>query len=187
MNWQQANQQYLTTSLARVREALRHASRETVAESEKPEKIEAAIAAAEADLPSPSALQRLCNLFQLSPFERDVLLLCAGVELDSELAGLCMKTSRAVDGCSPTFGLAMSCLADSHWSALLPAAPLRYWRMIEIGAGATLTNSPLKIDERILHYLKGAHYTDERLESLVEHVPLVVGTRSAVVGRRVAD
>lgn len=175
MNWQQANQRHLTASLARVREALRRASGETVAEPgepSEPEKNEAAIAAAEADLPAPSALQRLCSLFQLSPFERDVLLLCAGVELDSELAGLCAKASRAVDGCSPTFGLAMTCLADSHWSALLPAAPLRYWRMLEIGTGATLTNSPLKIDERVLHYLKGAHYTDERLESLVEPVPL---------------
>lgn len=176
MNWQQANQRHLTASLARVRESLRRACGKAAADAEE---IEEAIAVAEAELPSPSALQRLCSLFQLSPFERDLLLLCAGVELDSELAGLCADAlgtrPRAADAFSPTFGLALSCLADSHWSALLPAAPLRYWRMIEVGTGAPLTASPLKIDERALHFLMGAHYTDERLESLLERVQVGQG------------
>ncbi|PWT85214.1 MAG: ATPase, partial [Proteobacteria bacterium] len=71
---------------------------------------------------------------------------------------------------SPTFGLALSKLADAHWSALLPSAPLRYWHLIEVGGGENLTLSPLRIDERILHYLTGMSYLDARLEALVRPV-----------------
>jgi hypothetical protein len=61
-------------------------------------------------------------------------------------------------------------LPGAHWSALVPAAPLRYWRLIEVGAGETLTTSKLNVDERILHYLAGVPYLDDRLRGLVELV-----------------
>ena len=51
---------------------------------------------------------------------------------------------------------------------MVPAAPLRRWRLIEVGAGDSLTTSPLRIDERILHYLTGISYLDERLHGLIE-------------------
>ena len=40
-------------------------------------------------MPAPAALDTLCAAFGLSPFERDVLLLCAGMELDSAFPALC--------------------------------------------------------------------------------------------------
>jgi hypothetical protein len=36
----------------------------------------------------PFAIDRLTSLFELTHFERDLLLLCAGVEMDSRLAVL---------------------------------------------------------------------------------------------------
>src|SRR5437879_11021283 len=42
-----------------------------------------------AALPAPSALDRISEAFSLSPFERDLLLLCAGTELDGSFASLC--------------------------------------------------------------------------------------------------
>jgi len=58
---------------------------------------------------------------------------------------------------------------------LNPAAPLRYWRLIEVSSqgGASLTGSRLRIDERILHYLTGIQYLDERLTGLMQPVPAV--------------
>jgi len=50
----------------------------------------------------------------------------------------------------------------------LLTAPLRIWRLIEVRTGDTLTASPLSIDERVLHYLVGVPYLDERLRGLVE-------------------
>src|SRR5262249_26316996 len=122
----------------------------------------------------PAALTELCKTFGLSPFERDVLLLCAGVEFDGEFAALCVEASagkRQVPSspglASPTFALALSALPDAHWNALTPAAPLRRWRLIEVGHGSAFTLSPLRIDESILHYLAGTSYLDERLARLV--------------------
>ena len=70
----------------------------------------------------------------------------------------------------PTFSLALAALPGAHWSALSPQAPLRYWRLIDIGPGASLTLSPLRIDERILHDLTGVAALDERLEGIVHPV-----------------
>ena len=120
-----------------------------------------------ADLPDrqrSSTLDELCTLFVLSPFERDVLLLCAGVELDGDFAA---AVARVQDGPPlPTFSLALGCLGDAHWSALTPQAPLRAWRLIEL-LSPDLTGAPLRIDERILHFLVGVECTDERLLPLL--------------------
>jgi SpoVK/Ycf46/Vps4 family AAA+-type ATPase len=118
----------------------------------------------------PSALEDLCAAFGLSPFERDVLLLCAGVELDSAVAPLCAAAQGDPSRPFPTFSLALAALPEAHWSALSPASPLRRWRLIEVGAGPTLTVSPLRIDERVLHHLVGLTYPDERLAGMIEPV-----------------
>jgi ATP-dependent 26S proteasome regulatory subunit len=118
----------------------------------------------------PAALQRLCDIFGLSPFERDTLLLCAGIELDGGFAALCANTQGDAARPWPTFGLALAALDDAHWSALLPGAPLRRWRLIELGAGAAITTAPLRIDEAVLHYLTGLESPDERLIGLLRLV-----------------
>jgi ATPase family associated with various cellular activities (AAA) len=118
----------------------------------------------------PAALETLCATFRLSPFERNVLLLCAGIELDSAFASLCAAAQGEPGRNFPTFSLALAALPDAHWSALSPDAPLRRWRLIEVGAGPALTVAPLRIDERVLHYLAGVPQLDDRLAGLVEPI-----------------
>jgi ATP-dependent 26S proteasome regulatory subunit len=117
-----------------------------------------------------TALDALCASFGLSAFERDVLLLTAGMELDARFASACAAAQGDPRRTSPTFSLALAMLTQAHWSALIPTAPLRRWRLVEIGQGETLLTSPLRIDERILHYLTGLSYVDERLAGLVDIV-----------------
>ena len=69
----------------------------------------------------------------------------------------------------------MAALPDAHWSALSPSAPLRYWRLIEVANGDVLTTNPLRIDERVLHYLVGVSQLDERLDGLFEPVAVPEG------------
>ena len=83
----------------------------------------------------PAAIDTLAAIFQLSRFERELLLLCAGVEMDSTLAARCAEASGRSQRDAVTFSLAMAVLADPHWSALAPSAPLRRFRLIEIEAG----------------------------------------------------
>jgi hypothetical protein len=132
-------------------------------------------------MPAPPALQVICDAFGLSPFERDLLVLCAGVELHAAVGPLCAtaqadprSASSAGQGprCThPTFSLALAALPDAHWSAITPGAPLRYWRLVEPGSGDAITVSPLRIDERVLHFLAGQQYLDERLLGVVMPVP----------------
>jgi hypothetical protein len=163
--WPEANKRYLLAAADVVRCLLeRHDGRDAdVAEAEE------ALAAAERAMPATSALERVCRAFGLSPFEQNVLVLCAGVELDSRLHALL----RELGAPGPTFGLALATLPGAHWSALTPAAPLRYWRLVELAGAEAVATSPLRIDERVLHFLTGAGYLDERLEELV--VPVAAG------------
>ena len=69
-------------------------------------------------MPAPPALETLCRRSGLSPFERDVLLLCAGVELDSRFAPLCAAAQGDPARPYPTFSLALAALPEPHWSAL---------------------------------------------------------------------
>jgi ATPase family associated with various cellular activities (AAA) len=117
-----------------------------------------------------SALQTLCSAFRLSPFERDLLLLCAGVELSASVANLCAIAQGNPTLTYPTFGLALELFPDAHWSAIVPAYPLRRWRLMDLVAGDNLTQSRLRIEERVLHYLNGLSYLDDRLCGLVEPI-----------------
>jgi hypothetical protein len=173
--WPEANQRYLVAALEVVRAALeKHvAAREatTTAPEERADAEDQAarmLSEAADELPAPSALEMICETFELSSFERDLLLLCAGMELDARFASLCSLAHGNAAQAYPTLSLALAALADAHWSALRPDAPLRRWRLIEVGTGNALTLGPLRIDERILHFLTGVQYIDERLAGLIE-------------------
>jgi hypothetical protein len=171
--WQEANQRYLLAALAEVRGALdRHARRAAGEESGTPPEVDSGLAAAAAALPAPPALSVLCERFGLSPFERAVLLLCAGVELDSGFAASCAAAQGDAGRRQPTFSLALAALPEPHWSALAPGAPLRHWRLLEVGSGDALTQSSLRIDERVLHFLAGVDTVDDRLAGLIRPLPL---------------
>jgi hypothetical protein len=167
-NWHEANQRYLMAALAVARTLLEQHAARNAPHAEEGDEPSRALQEATDAMPAPPALETLGETFGLTPFERDLLLLCAGMELDSTLAALCATAQGDPRRTYPTFGLALAALPDAHWSALTPPAPLRYWRMVEVGAGDTLTSSPLRIDECVLHYLAGAAHLDERLEGLVE-------------------
>jgi ATP-dependent 26S proteasome regulatory subunit len=183
-NWQEANQRYLMASLAVVREALQHHVRNLEVKTDNSGEVTAAppdnnqsqgslaanlaLQVAAAALPSPSALQHLCTTFNLSSFERDVLLLCAGIEFDNRFASLCATANNDRQATYATFSLATAVLPTAHWSAIAPGSPLRRWRLIEVGRGNALSLSPLRIDERVLHYIAGVPAVDERLMAIVE-------------------
>jgi len=171
--WLEDNQRYLSAELASVRALLRKRCPDAEKEGagESPDSGLKPPAEIAAKMTAPPALNKLSGIFGLSPFERRILLLCAGIELDGSFAGLC--SSCQGDGRRPfaTFSLALATLPDAHWSALSPAAPLRFWRLVEVEKRDSLASSPLRIDERILHYLTGVFHLDERLWGLVRPCP----------------
>ena len=117
------------------------------------------------------ALEQLCVGFRLSPFERQILLLCAGVEFSASLANLCAIAQGSPQLTYPTFSLALAVFPEADWGALTQIAPLRHWRLIEVANSESLTQSRLCIDERVLHYLTGISYLDDRLQGLIHAIP----------------
>ncbi|AGA89623.1 AAA+ family ATPase [Thioflavicoccus mobilis 8321] len=165
-DWIQANQQLLVAELARLKHRL--------AEGDDTAELEDRLQAARTAMPAPAAIDRLVAVFGLSPFEREILLLCAGVEMDAKLAA----------AGPATFALALARLAEPHWSALTPGRPLRRWRLVEVADEAGLAAARLRIDERILHYLAGINALDARLVALLR--PVAVPEVLAETHRRAA-
>ncbi len=159
--WLSANQRALAGELARLAVRLEAAAGRGTAESAaEPEPIQ-----------PPAAIHHLADLFSLTPGERDILLLAAGAELDSRLARLCGEAQGLNQPAAPTFSLALAALAAPHWSALHPNAPLRHYRLLRLQPGDLLTTSPLRVEERVLHYLTGIDALDLHLQGLLREVP----------------
>ena len=123
---------------------------------------------------TPSALAMLSERLGLSAFEQEILLLCAAMELDTRVAGLCARAQDDPQKNFPTFALALALFGEASWDALSPERPLRFWHLIEISqfGAQPLTASALCADERIVNYLKGLNYLDERISSLLAPLEL---------------
>ena len=123
----------------------------------------------------PPALTVLAQIFGLSPFEQDVLLLCLAPELDPAFERLYAYVQDDVTRKYATPYLALALFRGTNTqpdhNSFLPTAPLRYYRMIALEAGhqqAGITfTRPLSIDERITHYIRGINYMDETVQGVL--------------------
>lgn len=161
--WLAQNQRYLMASIAGVYAALLHkdgAPADTPAgQGMPPGALEQEIAASQAALSAPAALDVLGRRLALSPFERATLLACAGLELDAKFA----VEFDPVGSRPLCFARLLSTLPSAHWTALVPSAPLRRYGLIALGSAASLLQAPLRIEERVLHFLTGVSFVEPRL------------------------
>jgi len=154
-SWERDTQRCTALLLQRIAAFLAHGPEADVAELDRER------AQLEAGITPPPALATIRDSFGLSAFECDVLGLCAGVELDPQVARQLATGEAGTAPATPTFGFALATLPAPHWSALTPQAPLRRWGIIELGVGRQLTTRPLALTERVLHALTGVRYLDE--------------------------
>jgi hypothetical protein len=157
-DWTFTNQRALVAEFARLKAQI--AGEDTKA-------AESELAAVRGFLREPAAIDVLVDAFGLSNFERDILLLCAGVEMNAGLAAAVAQSLGTIAPTSVTLGGAVARLAEPHWSALTPVSPLRAWRLIEVCDERSLASSRLSLDERLLHYIAGLNYLDPRLQDIV--------------------
>src|SRR3954452_20686215 len=161
-DWTSRNQQWLTAQLGALRLRIARQLGSVSADDEP------ALAGSDEDFEP--ALDTLTKLFGLSPFEREVLLLAAGVELESALRRLVgeamLQGPDVVASAQPTLNLAMQTLTEPHWDVMSPLRPLRRWHLISCEGRAAPSRRPIEIDERVLHYLTGVAAMDARLIGL---------------------
>jgi ATP-dependent 26S proteasome regulatory subunit len=116
------------------------------------------------------ALDRLVHKLKLSEFEKYVLLLCAGTELDSDFGKLIGELQGNVKLVHPSFSLVLKVFPGSKLDALAPTSALRSWNLVQINNGIRKITSPLEIDEHILYYLLGIENLHPDLAGMISPI-----------------
>ncbi|MDI3489098.1 MAG: hypothetical protein PWP11_375 [Thauera sp.] len=181
LDWSTANQRLLVLEFARLHALLG----DEPARADELDRLQVEADALRARQPAPPAIDVLAQRFGLSPFERDIILLCAGCEMDGRLAARCAE-AQGQAALWPSFGLALAALPEPHWSALAPQGPLRTWQLVSVDDGAGLTSGRLRIAENVLHFLAGLGALDARLAPLLEPVspPALICPDHALLAER---
>ena len=129
------------------------------------------------DSGQPSAIDRLSQLFALTPFDEDCLLLAAASRLDGAFAGFFADAHDGPRLSMATPHLAIGLLAGGDPEAMRlaferfsPAAPLRRLRLVEIDESVPSLLAPLDTGERIARFIAGEDYPDPRAQSWLEPV-----------------
>ncbi|MBX3599008.1 MAG: ATP-binding protein [Rubrivivax sp.] len=164
LDWSACNQRWLVQRLAALRAtlALRLQGVPLPARSEPADidEGEGERPAAAADFVS--ALDHCAAVFALSPFERELLLLLVGAEVDDGLRLLLAE--HAPEG--PSFVQALAWLDGGHWDAMAPQSPLRHWSLLQLPPGQLPAHAPLAVDERVLHFVCGVAASPPQLDGL---------------------
>jgi hypothetical protein len=107
---------------------------------------DAAVAKAAAELGGPSALDVLAAAFGLDDFERAVVLLCTGFEIDARFSS---------GGAAPTVGLALASLPNGTWTAFHETGVLRQWGIVDVADESPFTNAALRLSRDALGFVLG--------------------------------
>ena len=192
--WQDANERWLAAAVDAVRLRLDRQARRVAGEPEPAAaaaKLDAALAVMQTaeDAAMPPAAIVLARRLGLSAFDLDTLMLCVAQELDTTVRARCAAAQGDPQRPYPSFALALAMADQPAWDVLSPAAPLRYWRLIEISqpGAQPLTTAALRADERIVNYLKGLNELDDRLAALVEPLARVDASALPASQRALAD
>jgi hypothetical protein len=167
--WYEANSSYLFLAAEQVHQVLKSflAQRQNQPPEPAPD-LQSALDATVAAMSEPPALDHLCTTFNLSPFDRDILLLCVAHAIIPDFPSLCAQAQGKAQMDYPTFGLALQAFPQPQWSATTPTSPLLHWQLLQLEVNRTLTLSPLQIDSSILHYLMGEPYQDQQLLGIIQ-------------------
>ena len=184
VGWLAANQRLVAAELGRIAALLDGAAGDAGAAAAFAQ-AEAEIAAARRGLDE-GAIDRIARTFGLTAFERAVVLLAAGPELDAGLARRCISLNG---GPWASFGLALAALPDAHWSALLPESPLRAFELVRAPSGDSLVGAPLRAPESVVHALAGLDAIDPAIAPYLEPItasPLMAASHDGLVEELVA-
>lgn len=164
----EVNGKYLALALKWLRLCLEKVTPGSTVKTATVTRAYKAMLAAEQSEPPPASVV-LRETLGLTRFEQNLLLLCAAGEWDEQILNLCAQAQDNPARPFPTFTLALSLFEEPVWDVVSPHRPLRHWRLIEILQGGVdpLTVSPLRADERVVNYLKGLNYLDDRLSALL--------------------
>lgn len=144
------------------------------------ERTSSLLAAAEADGAVP-ALEILADAFDLTPFERDVVVLCYALEREPSLARLYAYIQDDVGRTHATPQLAGCVFGQSTGArydlseVFTPQSTLRRFQLVELKNTShellPILSQPMRLDERMVSFLDGRNHIDERIARLLRTEP----------------
>ena len=128
------------------------------------------------------ALEVLAGLFRLSPFERDLMVLCLAPELDASFERLFAYVQDDATRTFPSLHLANALFEGqpgaAGGAALGPRSPLLRFRLVLVEpprhSGDALAARPLRLPPRLIEYARGTNRVDEAVASFVRPVDRTV-------------
>lgn len=144
------------------------------------------------------ALPQLAQLFHLTPFEEQCVLICLAPELDRKYEKLYAYIQDDATRKKPSIDLVLTLLCDSPQEKLSARAafgthaPLLQHRLLQIGEAGSEGSIPflsrtLKLDDRIVNFLLGLRQMDARLESCARLMAPQVDAEQMVVWQEVYE
>ena len=155
-NWARLNQRYFEIAIERIRARLDAFTGQT----SDIDQLDTALKSVRGEMEVPSAFEQVCESFNLSEFESELLLLCAAMEVIPRFGDQCGVCQQDPLLNFPTFGLALAVLPHPSWAAITPVAGLRKLKLIEIEGGYSMVRNRVRISERVLHFMLGLDYVD---------------------------
>jgi hypothetical protein len=147
------------------------------------------------DVGESSRFASLCETFELSPFERDILLICLAPILDRRYERLLAYLHDDVTLRRPTVSLILSLLIDSpieqlqQMPSFLDRGPLLRYRLLhhveEVGTQPSLPNRQLAVDETVVAWLLGHYHPDPRLGDHITLDAAVIGPEEELLTREI--
>ena len=171
--WTEVNERYLAARVEGIRLRLQRMAGPAESDAQATDLARTDREASELERHDPPpALLLLAERLGLSAFDCDVLALCAAAELDTRVGGLCAAAQGDPQAPYPTFALAFAMFDDPDWSAMSPHSALRHWRLLEISqpGARSLATAALTADERVVNFLKGLNYLDDRITPMVDRL-----------------
>lgn len=160
--WEIINQGYLKSQLDQLLESIKNRSELPSGSLSKDHDF---------DKSNPPAIERLCRLFHLSDFERQLVLFSAGIQLDKTFGDICCELRGDKSKPWLSFDLALRLFNEGNWAPFNTQSTLRYWQIIEPEDLKSPTVCPIHLDQSILNYLIGHPVSDPQLEPYLLPLP----------------
>ena len=178
--WQSINESDLKTRLKALKQQL------NAGLSNQPQIVSWSVCGQTVTAP---ACVQLAEKLKLTSHECDVLLLGAAIDLDPEFFEVLSNSPLAQGIPAPTIALASQLIGPTVWRAVSPNGALRRLRLIELqqSHGTPMIFWPIRVDERIVNFLRGQNEIDDRLLCLLQpwddslkRIPLVASQQRLV-------
>ncbi len=108
---------------------------------------------------SEKQIEHIVEVFNLSEFELNILLLCIATEIDPIIS---LLFSRLGNNFAPSISFASELFPEIE-HAITNRSPLRFWRLVELKNPEHFLHSHFHVSEKVIHFALGVETVEEKV------------------------